>query len=102
MRETLRLESPDVSGHENDPHNRRPQQSALGTRRYFAGGLFGEFAAGLRAAVGGLQEFSVRHDAFQISPHYSPILRRSIFAEWGLNLSEYSSWGVPRKINEPS
>jgi len=27
-------------------------------------------------------------------PHYSSILQRSIFAEWGLVKSEYSSRGV--------
>ena len=30
-------------------------------------------------------------------PHYCSTLARSIFAEWGLNQSEYSSWGVPSK-----
>jgi hypothetical protein len=84
MGETLPVESPDVFGHENDPHQRRRQQGALGTRGDIAGGMFGESAAGLRAAVAAALRISVRHDAFQISPHYSPILKRSIFAEWGL------------------
>jgi hypothetical protein len=30
-------------------------------------------------------------------PHCCSTLAQSIFAEWGLNLSEYSSWGVPSK-----
>jgi hypothetical protein len=31
-------------------------------------------------------------------PHYCSTLAPSIFAEWGLNQSEYSSWGVPSKL----
>jgi hypothetical protein len=61
-----------------------------------ADGLLGEFAAGVGAAAAGLR-ISGRHDAFQFSPYYYSILEPSIFAEWGLNQSEYSSWGVPRK-----
>jgi hypothetical protein len=30
-------------------------------------------------------------------PQSCSTLARSIFAEWGLNPSEYSSWGVPSK-----
>jgi hypothetical protein len=58
--------------------------------------MLGQFAVGVGAAAAG-SRISSRHDAFQFSPHYYSILRRSIFAEWGLNQSEYSSWGVPRK-----
>jgi hypothetical protein len=64
-------------------------------KRRAADGLSGEFAAVRRG--GGEPRILLRHDAFQFSPHYYSILPRSIFAEWGLNKSEYSSWGVPRK-----
>jgi hypothetical protein len=44
----------------------------------------GEFAGGVCATVASLR-ISVRHEAFQFSPHYYSILEPSIFAEWGLN-----------------
>jgi hypothetical protein len=36
-----------------------------------------------------------RHARVKMPPHYCSTLVRSILAEWGLNLGEYSSWGVP-------
>jgi hypothetical protein len=37
------------------------------------------------------------HVGVKKPPQYYSILARSIFAEWGLNKSEYSSRGVPSK-----
>src|SRR5882724_4344569 len=37
------------------------------------------------------------HARVKMPPHYCSTLARSMFAEWGLNQSEYSSRGVPSK-----
>jgi hypothetical protein len=38
-----------------------------------------------------------QHERVKMPPHCCLTLLRSIFAEWGLNQSEYSSRGVPSK-----